>query len=511
MKTVVSLSIILINILSAHAGVEKLLSQLSSPQKQGVDFYSLGSGIHLEGCRSYPHYSIIFAENRNGHKRLAKDIHSAIDKGLRCLVNPENNFAPIHLERANKVIDYLSDTRLRKTFACLPGIGTNAIARSNFPNFNPNSYEFSDYKGLVPDFPGIIFNTNLMANQERLFVMPKLAWWKNDVATEFKRHAQARLMDRGTPRQTGEKVDATAMLVFHEMMHWAEVFHAPGMMDDILVYEMACFGQNTYDRSSNPDLVEKAKKFLQDKEYWSANEKEKKFLAAQKKYHALTMEMLYHKSGTLKEFELPKRQLPKAWQKFQFGKTLLYGPTENVEMIKAILIKAQKSQNSMLKYFVKGFYENNFILYLDKLRNPQGQELNIPDKHKFQAIYSSIISDLKSEGLYSGEEVDEDFLAQLLRNEFGQTQKYFASFSQNKVSYPRPLGINDWVGAIFFRPQDKRILPTTINGGTYEVNLEENLILTLANFSMYLSRQTTQDGSRSFSGHVLQAYLNIDA
>ena len=486
--------------------LEGVLSKVSHLHRQGGDSYTTGNQINIEGCRSYPHYSPIVNENRGGHLKLREDIYQAVDKGLRCLLNPENKFAQVHRDRALKVLRYLSDSVLPKTFSCLPGINTKVNANSNWPDFDRNHIAFQELGELMPDFPGIAFNTNRMAGNERIFVMPGLAWWKNpDLGGGFKDWAQKRFMTRGTP-VGGLKLQATAMLVFHEMIHWAEVFHTPGLMDDILVYEMACFGENTYDRSVDKDLMVEAQNFLRDEQYWSATEQERLRQTGLKNYHALTMKLENHKIGGAQSWDVPERALPQGWTQFHLGQTVFYGPKGHVQLVQDILEFFQRlPRQSLVQSFLRGFEKNEAIIYLDSLRNEKDQALLMKEELVFRATFESVGSDLRRQEIYSGKETRQAFLSILERNEYGQSLDFFSSKTQRRVLFPRPLGVNDWVVMMAFHPKDQRVLSSG-EEDSLGIGLKESLVLSLAKTAMYLDRQSTQGASESYPAKVLDIY-----
>jgi hypothetical protein len=474
--------------------IAQLVSNLENSERRGSDIYIFGPNVLAESCRSYPHYSIVDSENRDGHLQLQQDLIQAVSQGLSCMIDPDNRFAEIHRERALRLLTLLEDAATQKTFSCVPGLDQQAPAYSNYENFDRESVGFMFVSDLIPNFPGMLLDTNALAGNHRLHIQPGIAPWQ-EIHPAFEERSRERLSNRGTPKENSLPYQATGMLLFHEMLHWVDYKHAEHYpMDDIILLQGACFGQNIHSLEVSEEAIERSKTILQDLDYWSHSHSERPLQASQKNFHIDAYDIRYDIYRAARVIP-GQEELPARWGTQSFDGFFLYGPQEQFQFVQQVI--AEMEQSPLHR-----------SLILDPLRNRKTSLFVGPEKQGDDsrsavlsfAAFSALSTTLRLEQVYNGREQREDF-AKTLRYAEKLANMYFGSRTGLETYFPDQTDVDTWKVGLFFDPSDERLDPLAIEGRHY--NLREHLIIRLWVISQMVHEDHTQIDASDYPRAIL--------
>jgi hypothetical protein len=475
--------------------LDQLIEDLDQVQRYGSDFYLVGPNIAVENCKSYPHYSIVRTENRNGHQRLIEDLKEALDQGLRCMLEPESGFATEHKENALELLQYLSDASLQKTFSCQPGID-KAVAYSNFPNFDPSHPGFLFVKDLIPAFPGMLLDTNALAGNHHLYVERKITPLSRDeLDTVFHQMADEAVFNRGLPKENSIPYSATPMLLFHEMLHWTGYVHGEfHLIDETRLLQAACMGKNIFTEDVSPEMQQKARAILSDQAYWDLPVFARPEYAGENEYH-VDMFAIFEHTYNSGRFYSPETltPLPAEWVVNRIGDLTLYGPEAEVQFASQILDELSQSTVDLHREIYATLTSGEHLMFAG------------PDPAREAGLATALFPSMKfnmfNMGVLSGQENNEDFQPTLASNAYG-LGRYMAHRSEVDHSLPAMPGVDGWTAGYFFEADDTSLdFINDTSGPKY--TLKQRIIYEMWKFSHIIDNNDLQ-APRRFPPRLLR-------
>ncbi|MEO0334747.1 MAG: hypothetical protein AAF202_00010 [Pseudomonadota bacterium] len=469
---------------SASQRLQTVINKMDSIDRMGSDFYLVGPKVAVENCKSYPHYSIVRDENRDGHLRLIEDLKTALSQGLGCMLDPNNGFAIEHKLAAEKILLLFEDESIQKTFTCEPGID-KAVAYSNYENFNIDDAGFIFVKDLIPDFPGMLLDTNALAGNHKLYVERKITPLnRNELHPAFHEMADKAVFSRGLPKTQSVPYTATPMLLFHEMLHWANYKHGEfHLMDEVRLLQAACMGNNIYTNEVSAKTQAKAREILSDEAYWALPVQDRPRYAGQKNYHIAMFDIFEDTYSTGRRYsEETQVALPEEWIVKKYDQFTLYGPVAEVRLASEVLERLAKSPHDADRRTYEILSSGEHVLYTGT--EPEREE------GLATALFPSMIYNMHNMGVLSGAESNEDFQSSLSSNAYG-FGKYLANRTEIDHSLPVMPGVDGWTAGYFFNSNDEsRDFIEDTEGPTY--TLEQRLAYEFWKFAQIIQSNSTQ-------------------
>lgn len=251
-----------------------LHKNISSLEQKSKDFRLLNSQngvfpeIHLrvENCKDYPYYGV----DSNGPQNFREDFMKLIEQSKQCFFkkNKGRNL-PVFVENKVTELYQLLLTSKDKTVACTFGEYNSFYAVSN-SGLNQNDYGPNGVFLDMPKPPSIFMDTNRMAGNFPLGM-------DSEDIRNFRQFYGQRLnnveIQSGKRNPLAGRVENSASLLFHEMLHWVGLSHSQkGYPDLVYLSQICCFNHPSIDVKKQ----QKACKIFYNDNYWSGSKEQRK-------------------------------------------------------------------------------------------------------------------------------------------------------------------------------------------------------------------------------------------